>query len=113
MPSGADLYLLRQILHDWDDERCVELLHVCRQAMPPTAHLMIIERVFEEGATGQDARFAALMDLYMMTVVGGEERSGLEFGDLVAKAGFAVRAVHRLPIAVAVIDAHPKCPGRE
>lgn len=107
VPSGADLYLLRQILHDWDDERCVELLRVCRRAMPSTAHLMIIERIFEEGATGQDAQFAALMDLYMMTVVGGEERSGQEFSDLLGKAGFAVRTVHRLPAAVAVINARP------
>lgn len=108
VPSGADLYLLRQILHDWDDERCVELLRACRHAMPPTARLMIIERVLEEDATGQDAQFAALMDLYMMTVVGGEERSGREFGDLLAKAGFDVGTVHHLPTAVAVIEARPQ-----
>jgi hypothetical protein len=108
VPSGADLYLLRQILHDWDDERCVELLRACRHAMPPTARLMIIERVLEEDATGQDAQFAALMDLYMMTVVGGEERSGREFGDLLDKAGFDVGTVHHLPTAVAVIEARPQ-----
>ncbi len=107
VPGGGDLYVLRQILHDWDDERCVELLRACRRAMPRAARLMIIERVVEEGGTGQDARFAALMDLYMMTVLGGEERSGREFGDLLGKAGFAVRRVHRLPTAVAVVEAAP------
>ncbi|OLT19096.1 hypothetical protein BJF79_02380 [Actinomadura sp. CNU-125] len=107
VPADGDLYVLRQILHDWDDERCVEILRVCRQAMPPGARLLIIERIVEEGATGQDARFAALMDLYMMTVVGGAERTAREFGDLLAKADFAVEAVHRLPTAAAVIDARP------
>ena len=105
MPADGDLYLLRQILHDWDDERCVRLLRVCRRAMRPGTRLLVIERIVEEGATGQDARFAALMDLYMMTVVGGAERTAREFGGLLAKADFTVEAVHRLPTAGAVIDA--------
>lgn len=107
VPSGGDLYVLRQILHDWDDEHCVELLRVCRRAMPAHARLVVVERLAEDGGTGQDARFAALMDLYMMTVLGGEERSGRAFGALLGKAGFTVRAVHRLPTAVAVIEASP------
>ncbi|TDB98542.1 methyltransferase [Actinomadura sp. 7K534] len=105
VPADGDLYLLRQILHDWDDERCVRLLRVCRRAMRPGTRLLVIERIVEEGATGEDARFAALMDLYMMTVVGGAERTAGEFGDLLAKADFTVEAVHRLPTAGAVIDA--------
>jgi SAM-dependent methyltransferase len=113
VPPGGDLYLLRQILHDWDDERCVALLRVCGRAMRPGSHLMIIERVMHEGgahdraATDQDAQFAALMDLYMMVVLDGEERSGREFSDLLGKAGFVIDAMHRLPTSVAVIEATP------
>lgn len=107
VPSGGDLYVLRQILHDWDDARCVELLRVVRRAMPSGSRLVIVERVVEDGDTGPDAQLAALMDLYMMTVLGGEERSGREFGDLLGAAGFTIRAVHRLPTAVAAIHACP------
>jgi hypothetical protein len=107
VPAGGDLYLLRQILHDWDDPRCVALLRTCREAMPPSARLVVVERVVEEGGTAPDAQFAALMDLYMMSVLGGAERSVPQFTTLLAEAGFAVQAVRRLATAVAVIEAEP------
>ncbi|GLW65157.1 methyltransferase [Actinomadura rubrobrunea] len=113
VPAGGDLYLLRQILHDWDDARCVELLRVCRAAMGPHARLMIIER--EAGPSGpadSNTRFAALMDLYMMSVLDGAERSVQEFQALLDQAGFTVAAVHRLECAVIVIEAAPvETPG--
>lgn len=107
VPAGGDLYLLRQILHDWDDTRCVALLRTCREAMPASARLVVVERVVEEGGTAPDAQFAALMDLYMMSVLGGAERSVPQFTTLLAEAGFEVRAVRRLATAVAVIEAGP------
>ncbi|MDX3612452.1 methyltransferase [Streptomyces europaeiscabiei] len=109
VPGGGDLYLLREILHDWDDPQCIAILRACRHAMTPDARLVIIERV----ATDQDlrdaeSRMTALMDLYMMSVLRGEERTLGDFERLLSEAGFACSAVSRSPGQVVVIEAVPQ-----
>ena len=81
---AADLYLLRYILHDWDDAACIRILQNCRRAMLPVGRVAVIEQVL--GDIGQPGP-APLMDLNMMVMLGGRERSETEYGQLFAAAG--------------------------
>jgi O-methyltransferase domain len=81
---AADLYLLRYILHDWDDAACIRILQNCRRAMLPGGRVAVIEQVL--GDVGQPGP-APLMDVNMMVMLGGRERSEMEYGQLFAAAG--------------------------
>jgi hypothetical protein len=81
---AADLYLLRYILHDWDDAACIRILQNCRRAMLPGGRVAVIEQVL--GDIGQPGP-APLMDMNMMVMLGGRERSETEYGQLFAAAG--------------------------
>ncbi|SFP29272.1 MULTISPECIES: methyltransferase [Actinomadura] len=107
VPSGGDLYLLSHVLHDWDDERAVDILRVCRTAMPPDATLMVID-LLPDGGTDDSSRFAAGMDLYLMSLFGGD--GGGERGDeavrrLLRDAGLEPRSTLRLPSGMGVVTA--------
>lgn len=105
VPAGGDLYLLRDVLHDWPDDRCVDLLRVCRAAMPDTAVLMVIERVSGDGpSASSDGQLMALMDLYMLAVLGGRERTYNEYRNLLRRGGFVPRSVHHLPMGATLIE---------
>lgn len=81
---AADLYLLRYILHDWDDAACIRILHNCRRAMLPGGRVAVIEQLLGEiGEPGP----APLMDVNMMVMLGGRERNKTEYGQLFAAAG--------------------------
>jgi hypothetical protein len=105
VPAGGDLYLLRDVLHDWPDDRCVELLQVCRAAMPDTAVLMVIERVSGAGpSASSDGQLMAMMDLYMLAVLGGRERTYDEYRNLLRQGGFVPRSMHCLPMGATLIE---------
>lgn len=104
VPSGADLYLLKNILHDWDDRDALRVLHNCRRALQPRARLLIIERLLappNEGAEGK------LSDLNMLVNAGGRERTLEEFRLLLEQASFAVTAIAALQHGRFVIEATP------
>jgi O-methyltransferase domain/Dimerisation domain len=82
VPEG-DLFLLKYILHDWDDESCVRLLRRCRQAMRPGGRVVVVDMVIDEDANG----FGPLMDIAMLTMLGSRERTLAEFDSLFAQAG--------------------------
>jgi hypothetical protein len=108
LPEGGDLYMMRQITHDLDDARCAALLAACRRAMDPGATLLIMDLMADAGApTGRDARMTATMNLYMMSVFGGHERTRAEFEDLLARAGFAVESVTRVAGQMTALAARP------
>ena len=81
---AADLYLLRYILHDWDDAACIRILQNCRRVMLPGGRVAVIEQVL--GKIGEPGP-APLMDVNMMVMLGGRERSETEYGQLFAAAG--------------------------
>jgi hypothetical protein len=81
---AADLYLLKFILVDWDDQSCVEILSRCRAAMVPGGRIAIIDFLVGDG---DDPGVMALMDLNMLAVTDGKERTLAEFDALLAKAG--------------------------
>lgn len=88
VPSGADLYLLKSIVHDWNDERALAILKTCRRAMNAKARLVLLERELPERIDRPDETLTTVMsDLHMMVVLGGKERTTSEYRDLLAQAG--------------------------
>lgn len=85
VPARADLQLLKHVLHDWDDARCITILSHCRKAIAAGGRLVILEAVVGP-ANQPDA--AKLLDLHMMAITGGRERSEAEYAALLAEAGF-------------------------
>jgi hypothetical protein len=102
VPEGGDAYVLRAVLHDWDDARAVEILRACRRAMADGAALLVIERLLD-GARG--SREAAFSDLNMLVGPGGQERTEAEYGALLAEAGFRPTATVHTAGDFAVVEA--------
>jgi hypothetical protein len=95
VPPGADAYILKHVIHDWDDARAAAILKQCREAMAPGAMVLLIEQVLPERLeAGAAARRAAGLDLQMLVLTpGGRERTAEEFRALLGKAGFELRRV--------------------
>ncbi|MBM9509846.1 methyltransferase [Actinacidiphila acididurans] len=123
VPAGADVYTLSRVLHNWDDERAGALLRVIRQAIGPDGRLLVLERLEDDGPPGgsptarpgaAEAR-AKLIDLLMLVMVEGYDRTLEQYEKLLAAAGFAVRAVHTAPLrgahAERAIEAVPVAAG--
>jgi len=98
VPADGDLYVLKSVLHDWDDDRCIAILRSCRAAMNRAARLAIIELLLPERMTPSDPTLAAaLLDLIMLAYAGGRERTKTEFTELLDQAG--LRLVSTTPLA--------------
>jgi hypothetical protein len=105
LPAHGDVYILARILHDWDDQRCVQILTACHAAMPPAATLLIIERPVTPGS------LAILWDLNMMANnAGGRERTRAEYRDLLRAARFSVTGEVPLALDMSVQIACPQRP---
>ena len=90
IPSGYDAYILAHVLHDWTDDQALPILRNCRNAIPAHGRLLIIETVIPADDTPHQGK---LMDLLMLTVTGGVERTMEEFSTLLASAGFRLGRV--------------------
>lgn len=103
VPVGFDVYLLRNILHDWDDQGAARILAVVRRAMKPGAVLLISEMVLVEGAS--DPFVGKMLDLNMMALLGGKERSPAQFGRLLGEGGFRLVKVHPMASPNSLVEA--------
>ncbi len=103
VPDGADVYLLAQILHDWDDERATAILRVCRAAARPDSRLLLVEAVLQPG---DEPDWAKVLDLHMLVLLGGRERSETEWRALLEQGGFALDSVVRAA-ASSLLEATP------
>jgi hypothetical protein len=104
VPPGGDVYLLRHILHDWDDDRAVRILANCRRAMGPAGRLLLIETVLRPDG---GPALGTFLDLVMLVMTGGRERTELEYGAVLAAAGFRLVRVVSTPADVDVLEAVP------
>lgn len=104
IPAGAAAYLLRHIIHDWDDEASVAILKQIRRAIPGGGKLLILETVIP---AGNDPGFAKLLDITMLVVPGGVERTEAEYRTLLTASGFALERVVPTMAGVDVIEALP------
>jgi O-methyltransferase domain/Dimerisation domain len=101
VPEGGDAYLLKSILHDWDDVASIEILRACRDAMKPTSRLLVVEHVIGPPNTGPEGKFA---DLHMLVLTGGRERTRDEFAALFDQSGFRLISVTPTSTPLSVIE---------
>lgn len=88
--AGADLYLMKHVLHDWNDEQSEQILMNCSKAMNEKSKILVIEAVIPKGNTGHPGKF---MDINMMAMTGGKERTEAEYASLFANAGLKLERV--------------------
>jgi hypothetical protein len=108
VPKHGDVYVLKQVVHDWDDERAGAILRSCRRCMPPDAKLLVIERrmpAFNDRAPAADV-FLTDLEMLVMTP-GGRERTETEFAMLLANAGFKHMRTLATSSPLYVFDALP------
>jgi len=107
VPAGGDLYILQRIIHIWTDDQARAILEVCRRSMSSQARLVLLERTIPEHIDASPfALEAAMADLHMRVVVGGQERRTNEYRDLLAAAG--LRMTRLVPTdGLGIIEAVP------
>lgn len=109
VPAGADAYVLKSVIHDWEDAEALAILRSCRAAMTEHSRILLIERVLPERIDPSDpltpGRF--IHDINMMLNPGGRERTEAEFGDLLARAGLRLTRVVSMPCPQSVIEVDP------
>jgi hypothetical protein len=102
VPAGADAYVMKTILHDWDDARCIDILKVCRAAMSPSSRLLVIEQLIGPPNEGLTAK---LSDLNMFVMPDGQERTVDEFALLFNASGLALTGVTPTASPLSIIEA--------
>jgi hypothetical protein len=104
LPGGGDIYLLKSVLHNWDDTDAIRILRACRQAMATQARLLVVERVIP---TGNEPAEAKLFDINMLVVVGGQERTEREYQALFQAAGFNLTRIIPTHSPLSLIEGVP------
>jgi predicted O-methyltransferase YrrM len=99
--GGADAYLLRHIIHDWDDEKSTQILKNVHAVLPAGGRVLVVENVIEPGNA---PAFGKLLDLTMLVLPGGKERTEEEYRALFAGAGFRLSRVVPTKADVSVIE---------
>lgn len=101
VPRGADAYVMRHIIHDWDDEKSTTILRNCHAVMSPGNKLLVVESVIPPG---NDPFMGKFLDLTMMLIPGGKERTADEFRELSDHAGFELKRIVPTSTDVSVIE---------
>ncbi|MBD8505020.1 hydroxyneurosporene methyltransferase [Hoyosella sp. G463] len=104
VPGGADAYVLKSIIHDWDDDAATRILRTVRDAMGNDATLLLVETVLPEGNT---PHFGKWLDLEMLVQATGRERTEQQFRDLLGAAGFELSRVVPTVAPTSIIEAAP------
>ncbi|MBV9581683.1 MAG: methyltransferase [Chloroflexi bacterium] len=104
LPSRGDGYLLKLILHDWDDQRALQILSNIRRCMPGSSRVLLIEDVI---LPGNDPQHGKLLDLAMLAYNGGRERNAAEWQDLLEAAGFRLIRLTPTRASLSIIEGVP------
>jgi ubiquinone/menaquinone biosynthesis C-methylase UbiE len=108
VPRGADTYVLKSVIHDWNDERAAEILASCRRAIAPEGRLLVVERIVPERlGSSPDDQGLACSDLHMLVQLAARERTEPELRSLLSAAGFRTARVSPLRSTLAVIEVVP------
>jgi hypothetical protein len=103
VPSGCDGYVLKEILHDWDDEQALRILSTVRRAMSPGARLLVMEMVLVDDARPHPVK---LLDLQMLTATHqGRQRTREQFAALFAQTGLRLSRVIDLATPSSIVEA--------
>lgn len=101
VPKGGDVYLMKHIIHDWDDEKCTGILRNCRDAMNAQGRVIVIDQVVPAGNAPSLGKFT---DLLMMVMVGGKERTEEEFRKLFDAAGLKLTRIIETHSPMSIIE---------
>jgi len=104
IPSGGDLYLLCWVLHDWNDDDARRILQSCRRSMSDGARLVIVEELLRLDASPQPAK---ALDVEMLVLLGGRERTESEYAELLGECGFRLHGVIATASPAALIESRP------
>ncbi|KRR16571.1 methyltransferase [Bradyrhizobium lablabi] len=104
VPAGGDAYLLSHVLHDWSEEQCLTILGHCRKAIGPDGRLLIIEMVLPAGDVPHPGK---ILDMGMLVIMGGRERTEAEYGHLLDRANFRLVKVVPTEAPASIVEAAP------
>jgi hypothetical protein len=105
VPSGADAYIMKRIIHDWDDERAAQILGHCRTALAPGGRVLIVDVVLDDGS---DSLYGKLLDIEMLALTQyGQERTEAEFRELLGHAGLRLGRIVKTASPLRVLEVWP------
>lgn len=104
VPGGGDAYIMKWIIHDWDDQKSNTILRNIRNQMAPNGRLILVDSVVPET---NEPHFSKFIDLNMLVMTGGKERTEKEFQELLAAAGFRLLRVIPTALPTSIIEAEP------
>ena len=104
VPPGCRAYVMKHVIHDWDDERALNILANCRRAVPEDGVLLLVEWALPDGNAPSAGKFA---DVMMMLMTGGKERTAEEYRHLLGQAGFRLNQVISTSSDLNIIEALP------
>lgn len=108
VPGGGDVYILKSVIHNWDDQRSAIILDNCRRSMTGNARLVLVERIMPARMTGiATDRAVTRSDLNMLVGIGGRERTESEFISLLSSSGFKAARIIRIGFEFSLIEAIP------
>ena len=104
VPDGGDAYVMKWIIHDWEDEKALSILRNCRSRMRPNGKLILVDCVVPET---DEPDFSKFIDLNMLVMTGGKERTAKEFDQLLSAAGFRILQVISTDLPPSIVEAEP------
>ncbi len=104
VPAGGDAYIMKWIIHDWDDEKSNTILRNCRSQMKANSKLILVDCVVPET---DEPHFSKFIDLNMLVMTGGKERTEKEFAELLGAAGFRLLRVIPTDLPTSIVEAEP------
>jgi hypothetical protein len=104
IPAGADAYIMKHIIHDWPDDKCLQILKRCRKGVNPGGKLLVVDQVIRPGNDFDPGKF---LDLEMLIFPGGLERSESQFRSLFAAAGWRLSRIVPTPGGGAIVEGVP------
>ncbi len=105
IPAGSDAYLLSHVIHDWPDEKCIQILRNCRKAIGSDGRLLIVEAVIPPG---NDFSISKLLDLEVLLMGGGRERGEEDFTRLMTQSGFCLSRIIDTGEHISIIEGTPE-----
>src|SRR5204862_1635538 len=104
IPAGADAYIMKFIIHDWYDAECIKILSQCRKGIRPGGRLLVVDQVVP---ARNEPGISKLMDLEMLVLPGGMERTEKQFRELFAASGFQLERIIPMPAPQCIIEGVP------
>jgi len=104
VPAGADAYIMKHIIHDWPDDRCVSILRACRKSVNAVGKLLVVDSVIQPGNDFAPGKF---LDLQMLIAAGGRERTEKQFREIFEASGWKLNRVIPTTVPDSIVEGSP------